>query len=180
MKTDTLIMTADQNGSAVQSNPAAEISIEKVGLKAGLITCGSLIFYFMIMKYFNFMNSAVAWSFNFVILWAGIIFSYRYYRAKTILNVNYIQGLILGGITTAVSVVPFIVFIYIYFSVVDAMLLQLLKNNILFMGEQITPVTAAGSTMVEGLCSGVIISFTMMQYLRSGFRRASREKATHG
>jgi hypothetical protein len=180
MKTETLIMTADQNGSTIQTSPAAEISIERVGLKAGLITCTSLIIYFMIMKYFNFMNSAIAWSLNFIILWAGIIFSYHYYRSKTILNVNYIQGLILGGITTGVCVVPFVFFIYIYFSVIDTVLLQLLKNNLLFMGEQITPVTAAGSTMVEGLCSGVIISFIMMQYLRSGFRRAGSEAPAHG
>ena len=157
----------------------SEISISEVGLKSGFITCASLITYFMIMKLFNFMDSPIAWSFNFIILFTGIIVAYRYYRSQTKPNIDYLPGLILGGLTTAVSVVPFVVFIYLYFSELDGELMQTLKTNILFMGEQISPVRAAGATMVEGLCSGVIISFIMMQYYRSGFGRAGNE-SNHG
>src|SRR6187399_936491 len=108
----------------ILNNPAAEISISEVGLKSGLITCASIITYFMIMKYFNFMDSSIAWSFNFIILLAGIVLAYRYYRSKTKPNVDYVPGLILGGITTAVAVVPFVMFVYIYFSQSDDALMQ--------------------------------------------------------
>lgn len=158
-----------------------KISIEKIGLKGGLITCAALIIYFMVMKYLNFMQSEIAWALNTIILGAGIMLTYRHYRSRTQLNVDYLPGLLLGIITTAASVIPFVLFMYIWLSQADAALLQLLKNNSLFMGgEQITQVKAAASTMIEGICSGIIISFMMMQYYKSGFRRKSKEELIQG
>jgi hypothetical protein len=121
------------------------------------------------------MDSPFAWGANFIILLTGIIFSYRYYRSKTKLNVDYFPGLILGGIITAVTVIPFVMFVYIWFSQADAGQILLLKDNVFFMGEEITPARAAAATMVEGICSGAIISFTMMQYYKSGFRRTKKK-----
>jgi len=162
------------------SIPVPKVATEVTGLKAGLLTLGSLIIYFMVMKYFNFMDSAMAWAVNFVILGAGIIASFEYYRSRTTLNVDYIPGLILGTITTAVAVFPFAFFIYIFFSQADTLLLPLLKDNVLFMGEEITPTRAAFATAIEGLCSGVVVTFIMMQYFRSGFKRKKNEKLMHG
>ncbi len=161
-------------------NPQHSISAEITGLKAGVLTCASLIIYFMIMKYFFFMHSPIAWAFNFFILGGGIVLASEFYRSKTTLNIDYIPGLILGTITTAVAVIPFAFFLYIYFSQVNTVLLTLLKDNVLFMGEEITPVRAAFATAIEGLSSGVIITFIMMQYYRGGFRRKRSEKLMHG
>jgi hypothetical protein len=170
----------EKKEEALLSAPILEVSIEKIGLKAGLITAASLIIYFLVMNYLNFMNSSIAWGLNFIILWAGINLAYRFYRLKTKLNVDYFPGLILGGITTAASVIPYVIFVFIWFSQSDAALMSILKSNNLFMGEQITPMKAAGSTMIEGICSGAIISFMMMQYFKSGFRRKRKEKITPG
>ena len=179
--TTTFIKPERRNASPVEDQKGInKISIEKIGLKAGLITCASLIIYFLVMKYFNFMGNAIAWGLNFIILWGGIMLAYRYYRSKTKLNVDYGPGLILGGITTAAAVIPFVFFEFIYFSQLDVTQMTLLQNNSLFMGEQISPVKAAASSMIEGICSGVIISFMMMQYFRSGFRRTGREKIIPG
>jgi len=172
-------MIQEHKDSLVLKHPATEISIETIGMKVGLMTSVSLIIYFMIMKYFNLLDSAIAWGMNFIILLSGIIFSYRFYRSKTKLNVDYIPGLILGSITTVATVIPFVLFVYIYFSQVN-MTMLLLNDNVLFMGEQITPGRAAASTMIEGMCSGVIISFIMMQYFRSGFRRSRQEIRMQG
>src|SRR5689334_338801 len=92
------------------------ISTGTTGLKAGFITLASLILYFFVMKFFNFMDNPVAWAFNFVILATGVILSFEYYRAKTTLNVDYIPGMVLGTTTTAVAVFPFAFFIHVYFS----------------------------------------------------------------
>lgn len=173
-------MTTIPTTLKASETPVPSTSAEMTGVKTGVITCASLITYFMLMKYLNFMNSPIAWAFNFAILAAGIILAFRYYRTKTTLNVDYIPGLILGSITTAVSVIPFAVFIYIFFSQTDQVSLLLLKDNVLFMGEQITPTRAAFATAIEGLCSGVLVTFIMMQYLRSGFKRGRNEKLMHG
>ena len=157
-----------------------EISIEKTGIKAGLIISASLIIYFMLMRFFNLTGSAIAWGFNFIILFTGITFTYRYYRTKTKPNIEYFPGMLLGGLTTAVSVFSFTFFIYIYFWSVNSVQLLLLKDNILFMGEAVTPLKAAGATLIEGICSGVIISFVLMQYYKSGFRRTLNDKSIQG
>ena len=120
-------MTTVQTEMKVLINPAPTTTAEFTGLKAGVLTCVSLIAYFMIMKYFSFMESPIAWSFNFLILGGGIVLAYEYYRKKTTLNVDYIPGLILGSITTAVAVIPFALFLYIYFSQINTVLLPLLK-----------------------------------------------------
>jgi hypothetical protein len=172
-------MTKDQN-EEVLPGKSAKISIEQTGIKAGSIICASLITYFMAMKYLSIMDSAIAWGFNFIILLAGIVLAYNYYRLKTKLNVDYIPGLILGSLITGVSVTLFVFFVYIYFSQADGMQMALLKNNILFMGEPISPLRIAGATMIEGLISGLLISFTSMQYFKSGFKRISREPVVQG
>ncbi len=158
----------------------SKISIEKTALKAGLIICASLIIYFMLMRFLNLTNSAIAWSFNFIILFTGITLTYRYYRTKTKLNIEYLPGMMLGCITTGVAAISFTFFVYTYFSSLDPSLLQLLKDNILFMGQQITPLRVAGATIIEGICSGVIISFMMMQYYKSGFKRTMNDTIVQG
>ena len=173
-------MTQEQMDRTLPGNPTAEISVETIGLKAGLLTCASLIIYFMIMKYFNLLGSPVAWGMNFLILLSGIISAYNYYRSRTKLNVDYFPGLVLGCITTAVSVITFVLFVFTYFSQADPQLLLLLKGNILFMTEPVTPMRVAAATLVEGISSGAIITFMMMQYFKSGFKRIRGEKRPHG
>ena len=180
MATGTTPIIEKKEGEAIPYSPVSEVSIQSVGIKEGLITGMSLIIYFLVMHYFNFMDSAIAWGVNFIILWSGIYLAYRHYRLKTKLNVDYFPGLILGGITTIASVVPYSIFVYIWFSQSDEALMSILKSNNLFMGEQISPVKAAGSTMLEGICSGMLISFMMMQYFKSGFRRKRKEKIIPG
>lgn len=170
----------EKKEEAVLNPPVLEVSIEKIGLKAGLITAASLIIYFLVMNYLNFMDSSIAWGLNFIILWAGINLAYRFYRSKTKLNVDYFPGLVLGGLTTAASVIPYVIFVFIWFSQSDPAQMSILISNNLFMGEQISPIKAAGSTMIAGICSGGIISFMMMQYFKSGFRRKRKEKITPG
>lgn len=173
-------MTTIEAEAKIPADSATPVSTENTGLKAGLITLIALITYFLIIKYFSIMHSPVAWAFNFLILGGGIICAFEYYRSKTTLNVDYIPGLILGSIITFVSVIPFSVFIYIILSQSDKAWLSSLKNNVLFMGDPTTAVKVAFTTAIEGLCSGVLITFLMMQYLRSGFRRMKNEKLKHG
>jgi len=166
---------------SVNSNARGKFFIEKIGLFGGLITCVFLIIYLMIMKNFNLLQSEIAWASNTLILGAGIMLTYRHFRSKTELNVDYLPGLILGIITTASSVIPYVLFLLVWLSQANAEVLQDLKHNALFMGgTQITALKAAISTMIEGTCSGVIISFMMMQYYKSGFKTQSKDGLQHG
>ena len=157
-----------------------EVSVNKTGIIAGTIICIALIIYFLLMRSINLTGSALAWSVNFIIIFLGIYVTYRYYRSVTKPNIDYLPGMLLGTITTIVCASLFTFFIYIYFSVIEPSQLQLLKDNILFMGEGITPLRAAGATIIEGISSGVIISFAMMQYYKSGFRKSADDKSEQG
>lgn len=147
-----------------------KLSANVTGLKAGLIVSVLLIIYFLIMRFLNLTGSAIAWSFNLVILFAGIYFTYRFYRIKTKPNIDYLPGMLMGSITTIVSTGIFTIFVYLFFSSVDATQLLLLKDNILFLGEGVTALRVAGATVVEGISSGIVITFMMMQYYKSGFK----------
>src|SRR5437867_2608342 len=103
------------------------VSILEIGLKSGIGICFMLIIYFFIMKSFNFMGSEVAWSFNFIILLVGMLFTFLYYRTRTKPNIDYLPGLSLGCTVTAASVIPFVLFVYGYFSKIDPALLLSLK-----------------------------------------------------
>ena len=150
-----------------------EVSIERISFKAGFIVSACLIIYFMVMQAFHLVGSGTAWGFNFVILSIGLALTYRTYRSHTSPNIDYFPGVILGAMTTAISTVVYVLFVYFYLSAIDQESLVLLKDNVLFLGKEITPLKVAVATLIEGICSGVIISFVLMQYYKSGFGKKS-------
>ena len=98
-------------------------------------------------------------------------------QTKTNPNVEYFSGMLLGTAITAVNVLLFTLFVYLYFSTLTTDQLVLLQGNILFMGGTISPLKIAGATFVEGFSSGVVISFIIMQYYKSGFRKVKANKS---
>ena len=173
-------MAEEINDLTGQPHSLVGASLEKTGLQSGIMISITLIIYFLFMKYFHFMDSPIAWLFNFIILFVGSYLTYRRYQSETKLNVDYLPGLLLGCITTVVSVLPYTLFVYIFFSQSDPLLIQSLKDNILLLGSQISPIRAAVATMVEGISSGFVIAFIMMQYFKSGFKRTANEKTQLG
>ena len=108
------------------------ISVFNTGIKSGFIISTALILYFLLMRNFHLTGSAIAWGFNFVIIFLGITYTYRYYRTQTKLNIDYLPGLLLGSFTTIVCTVLFTIFVYLYFSAIDPISLMILKILITF------------------------------------------------
>lgn len=152
----------------------AKKTIQSVGVTTGLVTSLVLVSYFSIMKAFGFAHVTELRYFNFFILSAGILYAYYLFR-KPGYNIEYFAGAGLGFITTIASVIPFAAFLYAYFTYVDPGLLESIKNASK-MGEYLTPFTVAGAIVVEGMASGVILSFILMQYYKSaGFENPDRK-----
>jgi hypothetical protein len=146
-------------------------SIGQIGIKGGALIFVTLLLYFLIMERFKLIGSPIAWSFNFIILFVGLYLVYRYYRTKTVLNVEYFQGILLGCLTSVIGSIAYSAFVFIDFTYISPMELSFLEKNWLFMGAPVTAFTAAGATLIEGLSSGLIISFILMQYYKSGFKK---------
>jgi len=150
--------------------------IRKLELKFGLITCLALILFFFFMKYFNLIQIVELRCLNFFILLAGVNAAFRNYRKQTEPNIEYFSGFFLGFYTCIFAIIPFALFVFLYLWKIDPYLVNGLKSNSLFMGVEITPEKAAITTIIEGTVSGVLISYILMQYYRSGFRNPLKKK----
>lgn len=159
-----------------------ELSIPKLAIKAGIAICISFIAYFMVMKYLDLLYMTELRFLNIFILITGLIVTFRYYRKQTnVLNVPYFEGLGLGLLTSFVSFALFAVFIYFYFLKVDPALLQSLKGNTVMLGNtSMNALYTAATVVLQGMVSGLIVSFVIMQYYKSGFYKTLNEKRKEG
>ena len=144
-----------------------EISTWKLAFKAGLLTFASFIIYFMIMRSMNLVHIMEFRALNFFILFGGILAGFRSYKSLTKKKMEYLEGLRLGAAISTISVIPFALVVGSYFLIVDPLLLQQLKDNAPIMGAYITPFTVAATIMLEGMISGLVISFALMQYFKN-------------
>jgi len=151
-------------------------SIIKLALKFGLITCFTLVIFFLFMKYVSLIQIVELRCLNFVILLFGVNAAFHNYRRQTGLNIEYFKGFFLGFYTCTFAVIPFALFVFLYLWKIDPFLVNALKSNSLLMGVEITPEKAAITIIIEGVVSGVLIPFILMQYYRSGFEDSISKK----
>lgn len=172
-----MIKTVNNNPFIRKSMVITETSIPKIALIAGFIIYLLLAFSFMAMKYFQVIHFPALRFMNIFILIIGLVFTFKYYRNKTkILNIPYLEGLWLGMLTSLISCAAFSISIFIYFYFIDSLLIQELKGNTIMMGNSLTASAAALTSIIEGLCTGGVTSFIIMQYYESGFYKTRQEK----
>lgn len=152
-------------------------SIQKIGMSTGLMTSLLLIAYFSLMKALNVAQHPELRYFNFFILFGGIYYAYWQFKEPEH-NIDYLPGIGLGFITTIATVIPFVAFLFVYFSYVDPGLLEIIKNSSV-VGDYLSPFSVVGIVGIEGLSSGVIISFMLMQYYKSGFEKNEHRWTKH-
>ena len=150
--------------------------IKNLELKAGLLTSVALIVFFLLMRFIGLIQIVELRCLNFFILLAGVNLAFRYYRRQTTLNIEYFSGFFFGFYTALFAVIPFTLFVFFYLWKIDPSLVIGLKSNSLFMGIEVTPEKAAITTIIEGIVSGVLISFILMQYYRSGFKNLIKKE----
>ncbi len=143
------------------------VSTQGLAIKAGLLTFAGFLVYFVIMLNLDLLRRAELRSLNFFILFAGIFFAFRYFNGRYKRKLEFTEGLLLGCLISAIALLPFAVFTGVYFGMADPALLADLKGNAPVMGAYITPLTAAITIVMEGMISGLIISFIFMQYFQN-------------
>jgi uncharacterized protein DUF4199 len=143
--------------------------IKNLEMKVGLTTSLALIAYFLFMKLIDLIEVVELRGLNLLILAAGVSYAYYYERKQTHSNIEYFRGLLLGIFTALYAIIPFSLFVLFYFWKIDPDLIHHLVSHTLFMGITITPEIAAETVLIEGITSGVLLSFILMQYYREGF-----------
>lgn len=144
---------------------STELSAGKIGLTTGLVVCGGLILFFFIMGAFDLLKIVELRSINFFILLAGILYSINKVKNLCGDNFDYFDGFSAGIFTALYSVVPFGIFVFIYLWKINPSFMEYIRENITY-GNSLTPALATFAILVEGIVSGVVISFISMQYFK--------------
>lgn len=131
-------------------------------------TAGALIAYFFLMKIFGLEKNFYLRILNFFIVGGGIFFLYRNSLIKdNEERAGYIQSLMAGAMLTIISVAVFIVFLGLYIRFLDPGFLQALGSSGLWSTSGVSTTQVVLGILIEGLSSGFIISFILMQYFKS-------------
>ncbi len=144
----------------------SKISIYKLAFISGIFICLGMIAYFLIMKLAGFVTIPELRILNAFIVMGGCALTIRYYNNLYQKHIQYLEGLVLCFITIMVSSFLFAFFIFIYLYTIDPGLLDAIKLSAPLLGKYLTPVSAAFSIILEGICSALIISFILMQYFK--------------
>src|ERR1044072_3991889 len=119
-----------------------KLSITKLSMIAGVLICLAMMAYFFIMKISGLVAIPELRLLNIVIMLIGTWLTIRHYNQRSKSHIQYFEGLSLGFATVQVAITVFAVFIGIYLYKIDPDLL------------------------VEGMVSGLVISFIVMQYFK--------------
>jgi len=138
-------------------------TIEDIAIRYGLMTTVWLIGYFMIMKLVGLVHITELRMLNFIFLVGGIYLAIRRYRENNE-SMTYLNGIGIGFLTSAVAVIPFALFIFIYLQL-DQDLLNYIRENAPF-GEHNNSYILSFFVGLEGFFSGMILTFIIMQYMK--------------
>lgn len=144
-------------------NPA---TIERIGIKWGLIAFVLLSLYFVAMKAFGLIHVIELRFLN-----AGIMFFAIFKAVKTakykLDEFTYLKGIGTGLFTGAVASVTFAIFGFIYLTFINPEFISSIRENELF-GSYINKYGASLQIFIEGTFSSCLISYAAMQRLKVG------------
>lgn len=132
------------------------------GLVIGLCTGLVLIAYFAIMRVTGLADVLWLRMFNLLILFGGVILSSNRYANMTRDNYNWFNTLGNGCITVISALILFCTFLVIELTI-DKELMAVLNRDAWF-GDFLNPVLAAGGVFIEGMASGMILSYILLSY----------------
>jgi hypothetical protein len=138
--------------------------MEKIGIRWGIITFLLLSAYFLLMKLFGLVHVLELRFLNAFIMFYGC---YRAIKtAKMHLSrFRYFTGLGAGSITALVASVLFTLFGILYLTIINPEFVDSLKANEP-LGIYLNRYLAVIQILIEGIASGFVFSFIIMQWLK--------------
>ena len=144
-------------------------------LKFGIYTGLGLIFYFLLMKVLGFHKYLELHYLNMIFLFFGLLYSIK--KIKLISGeLKYFEGLKIGILVTLTSIIIFNLFLLIYEFFIDPSFLTLLQDKLSFgfvKSPAATSFIVFGIIFIEGLSSGFIITYILMQYYKNDHSESS-------
>ncbi|TXH24706.1 MAG: DUF4199 domain-containing protein [Cyclobacteriaceae bacterium] len=131
----------------------------------GLKIAGGLIAFFLLMKVAGLAHIYELRFLNVFIQVGGIFLALKKFRETHDQHMNYFRALVTGVATGAVSSVIFALFLFIYLSVDPGFMQDSITNEP--MGRYLNPYITAFMVALEGLFSGLLFTFIIINYVNT-------------
>jgi len=133
--------------------------IYKYGIGTGL----AMILYFMVMKFTGLIDITELRYLNLFIIMGGL---YSYFKKTAKENVDYLSAFSSGIYVSLITVITFVLFFMLYIDIIDPAFYDYIKENEPF-GNSLDKTALGFMLIVEGMCSGFILTFVLMQHFKS-------------
>jgi hypothetical protein len=135
----------------------------KIPENYGLRLAAGLILYFLVMKLLGLAHIIELRLLNVFVMVAAIYFALKKFKNTHEHHLNYFRGLATGVGTGAIGSIVFALFMFIYMKVDNAMMQSIIDNDP--MGRYLNPYMAAFIIALEGVFSGLLVSFVLINYV---------------
>lgn len=132
---------------------------ENYGLKIG----AGLILFFLLMKVVGLVHIYELRFLNVIIQVAGIYYALKKFRETHGQHINYFRALVTGVSAGAIASLIFAIFLFSYLMVDGALMLDIIEKEP--MGRYLNPYIAAFMVALEGIFSGLLFTFILINYL---------------
>lgn len=131
----------------------------------GLRIAAGLIVYFLLMKIIGWSHHAELRLLNLVIMVVGVYYALKKFKQTHEDHLNYFRALITGVSTAAIGSLIFAFFLFIYMKMDDVMMQSIITNEP--MGRFLNAYIAAFIVALEGVFSGLLVTFVLINYVHT-------------
>lgn len=129
----------------------------------GLKIAGGLIAFFLLMKVAGLVHIYELRFLNVFIQVGGIYYALKKFKETHGQHINYFRALVTGVSTGAIASLIFAVFLFAYLMVDQNLMLDMIEKEP--MGRYLNPYLAAFMVALEGIFSGLLFTFILINYL---------------
>jgi hypothetical protein len=131
----------------------------------GIRIAAGLILYFLLMKFSGLSHHVELRLLNLFILVGGVYLALRRLKRTHGQHLNYFRALVTGVATGAIGSLIFAAFLFFYMQA-DTELMESIKVNEP-MGRFLNPYMAAFIVALEGVFSGLLVTFILINYVET-------------
>jgi hypothetical protein len=129
----------------------------------GLRIAVGLIVYFVVMHQTGLSHHVELRLLNLLILVTGVYLALKKFKETHGAQLNYFRALATGVSTAAIGSFIFAVFLFAYMKIDTSLMISIIENEP--MGRYLNPYIAAFIVALEGLFSGLLVTFILINYI---------------
>lgn len=129
----------------------------------GIRIAVGLILYFVVMHVAGLSHEVELRLLNLLIMVAGVYLALKKFRDTHEDHLNYFRALATGVSTAAIGSAIFALFLFLYMSIDQDLMTSIRENEP--MGRFLNPYIAAFIVALEGLFSGLLVTFVLINFV---------------